>query len=98
MLPQGYRRVMSVIDNTAKNRFELTENGALAFATYRHEGNSYTIPHVEAAMELRGKGTAGRLMEGIAAIARAKGFKVRPTCPYAVAWFRRHPEQNDLLE
>ncbi|HUB86030.1 MAG TPA: GNAT family N-acetyltransferase [Rhizomicrobium sp.] len=88
---------MDVFDNTAKNRFELQENEALAFATYRHQDNIYTIPHVEAAMELRGKGTAGRLMEGITTLARAKGFKIRPTCPYAVAWFRRHPEQHDLV-
>jgi predicted GNAT family acetyltransferase len=89
---------MSVIDNSERNRFELEENGALAFATYRHSGNVYTIPHVEAAHELRGKGTAGRLMAGIAAMARAKGFKIRPTCPYAIAWFKRHPEENDLVE
>ena len=89
---------MTVIDNMEKSRFELEENGALAFATYRHSGNVYVIPHVEAAMELRGKGTAGRLMEGIAARARAKGFKIRPTCPYAVAWFHRHPEQHDITE
>jgi predicted GNAT family acetyltransferase len=89
---------MGVIDNTAKSRFELAENDTLAFATYRHQGNIYTIPHVEAAMELRGTGAAGRLMEGIATMARAKGFKIRPTCPYAVAWFRRHPEQDDLVE
>ncbi len=89
---------MGVIDNTEKNRFELEENGALAFATYRHNDNIYTLPHVEAAMELRGKGTANRLMDGIVAMARAKGFKIRPTCPYAVAWFRRHPEQDDLIE
>ena len=89
---------MSVTDNTDKHRFELEENGALAFATYRQQGDVYTIPHVEAAMELRGKGAAGRLMEGIVAMAHAKGFKIRPTCPYAVAWFKRHPEQDDLVE
>ena len=88
---------MSVVDNVAKSRFELEENGALAFATYRKSGDVYTIPHVEAAMELRGKGAAGRLMEGIARLARANGFKLAPTCPYAVAWFRRHPDQNDVV-
>jgi hypothetical protein len=36
-------------------------------------------------------------MEGIAALARAQGFKIVPTCPYAVAWFRRHPEASDVL-
>ena len=88
---------MGVTDNVAKSRFELAENGALAFANYRHTGDVYTLPHVEAAPELRGKGTADRLMVGIAALARANGFKLRPTCSYALAWFRRHPEQNDLV-
>jgi hypothetical protein len=88
---------VSVTDNEVKSRFELEENGELAFATYRRNGDVFTIPHVEAAIALRGKGAAGRLMDGLAAIARAQHYKIRPTCPYAVAWFKRHPEQNDLL-
>jgi len=88
---------MSVIDNPAQSRFELEENGALAFATYRKHGDVYAIPHVEAAEALRGKGTAGRLMEGIATMAREKHFKIHPSCPYARAWFQRHPAQNDLV-
>jgi uncharacterized protein len=47
---------------------------------------------------LRGKGTAGRLMDGIAAIARERHYKIRPTCSYAIAWFKRHPDQQDLVE
>jgi len=86
---------MSVTDTG--HRFELTEEGQTAFATYRRTGEVFTIPHVEAPQALRGKGTAGRLMEGIAALARAQGFKIAPTCPYAVAWFRRHKEAGDVL-
>ena len=88
---------MSVVDNEARNRFELEENGELAFANYRRNGDVFTIPHVEAAMALRGKGTAGRLMDGIAAFARSRHYKIRPTCTYSIAWFRRHPEQNELI-
>jgi predicted GNAT family acetyltransferase len=88
---------MSVVDNQARHRFELTEQDATAFATYRRADNVFTIPHVEAPEALRGKGTAGRLMEGIAALARAQGYKIVPTCPYAVAWFKRHPEAKDVL-
>ena len=88
---------MSVIDNTALHRFELEEDGATAFATYRRAGEVFTIPHVEAPPALRGKGTSARLMEGIAALARAQGFKIVPTCPYAVTWFRRHPEARDVV-
>jgi predicted GNAT family acetyltransferase len=88
---------MSVVDNPTLHRFELGEDGATAFATYRRAGDTFTIPHVEAPMALRGKGTAGRLMDGIAALARAQNYKIVPTCPYAVAWFRRHPDAKDVL-
>ena len=88
---------MSVVDNVGRGRFELEENGDIAFANYRRSGDIFTIPHVEAAMALRGKGTAGRLMEGIVAIARENHYRIRPTCSYAVAWFKRHPEQVDVV-
>jgi hypothetical protein len=87
----------SVTDNQTGHRFELEEGGFTAFASYRRDGDTYRIPHVEAPPELRGKGTAGRLMEGIAALARERSFKITPTCPYAIAWFRRHPEAADVL-
>lgn len=87
----------TVRDNAAQNRFEIEENGQVAFATYRRADNVVTIPHVEAPQELRGKGTAGRLMEGIAVLAREGGLKIVPRCPYAAAWFRRHPEDSDVL-
>jgi uncharacterized protein len=87
-----------VIANPALSRFELTESGLTAFATYRRSANRVVIPHVEAPVPLRGKGTAGRLMEGIVALARSEGFKIVPSCPYAAVWFRRHPEAADVLE
>ena len=85
-----------VVDNSEHHRFELEEDGYLAFATYRRDGDRYAIPHVEAAPELRGKGTAGRLMDGIVALARERGFRIVPTCPYAIAWFKRHPDAADV--
>lgn len=86
-----------IVDNETQRRFELEEGGSTAFASYRRAGDVVTIPHVEAPPELRGTGTASRLMEGIVRMARAKGFRIVPTCPYAVAWFRRHPEESDVL-
>jgi predicted GNAT family acetyltransferase len=87
----------TVTDNAARRRFELEEQGEIAFATYRRDGDVVTIPHVEAPEALRGKGSAGRLMEGVVALARGQGFKIAPRCPYAAAWFRRHPEAADVL-
>jgi predicted GNAT family acetyltransferase len=82
----------AVIDNQQQSRFELTEQGMTAFATYRRFPDRLVIPHVEAPPALRGKGTANRLMEGVAAIANANGLKLVPLCSYAAAWLRRHPQ------
>ena len=86
-----------MIDNVEQHRFELSENGLLAFADYRQDGARYVLTHVEADPALRGTGAAGRLMAAIVADARAHNFKLVPRCGYAVAWMKRHPENNDLI-
>ncbi len=87
-----------VTDNAARQRFELIEDGKLAFADYRRDGDVLILPHVEADPTLRGKGAAGRLMSGMMDLVRERGLKVRPICSYAVAWLERHPEHADLVE
>lgn len=86
-----------VTDNAAANRFELVEAGEVAFADYVRQPGRLVIPHVESPMALRGAGTAGRLMEGVVAHARAEGLKIVPICSYADAWLRRHREHADLI-
>jgi predicted GNAT family acetyltransferase len=88
---------MSVIDNTARARFELTENGLPAWADYRRQDGRLVITHVEADPDLRGSGAAGRLMEGVLEAARREGLKVVPLCGYAAAYMRRHKNHHDLL-
>jgi len=88
---------MTVKDNTSLGRFELEENGLIAFANYRRVGSAFVIPHVEAPPSLRGAGTAGRLMSGIVQLAREQGFKIAPTCSYARIWFRRNKQAADVL-
>lgn len=46
---------------------------------------------------LRGQGIAGRLLFAAMEQIRSNGLRARPTCPYAVKWFERHPEHADLL-
>lgn len=87
----------AITDNAAQNRFELVEHGETAFAEYSIANGQITIPYVEAPPALRGKGTAGRLMEGVVAHAQERGLKIIPICGYAVAWLRKHPEHNSLL-
>jgi hypothetical protein len=86
-----------VVDNPERSRFELQEQGLVAFADYRLQGDRMVIPHVEAPPALRGTGTAGRLMTGALDLIRERGLQVVPVCPYAAAFIRRHPEYQDLL-
>lgn len=83
-------------DNTQAHRFELEENGLMAWADYRVRDGRYVLPHVEAEPPLRGTGAAGRLMQAIVEHARANQLVIEPRCAYARAWFKRHPEAEDV--
>ena len=61
-----------VVDNPERSRFELEEQGLVAFADYRLHGDRLSIPHVEAPPAQRGTGAAGRLMTGVLDIARER--------------------------
>ncbi len=87
----------AVQDSPERSRFELPVGGLLAFADYRLADGRLTITHVETPEALRGSGVASRLMQGVVDAARSRGLKVAPVCPYAVAFFKRHPESQDLL-
>ncbi len=84
-------------DNPAESRFELAENGHIAFADYRRQDGLLVIDHVEAAPVLRGTGTAGRLMEEVVKVARAESRRIVPRCGYAAGWLRRHSEHASVL-
>lgn len=47
---------------------------------------------------VRGRGIASELMRTAVAYAREQGYRVVPSCSYAVEWFERHPEERDLIE
>jgi predicted GNAT family acetyltransferase len=87
-----------VKDNTAQSRFELEENGLMVWANYRLRDGTYVLPHVEADPPLRGTGAASRLMQQIVDHARANKLVLEPRCAYALAWFKRHPEAQDVLD
>ncbi|WP_230533079.1 GNAT family N-acetyltransferase [Microvirga roseola] len=84
-------------DNAAGRRLELDVDGQVVFATYERRDFAFVIRHVEAPPALRGTGAAGRLMQGIAELARTEGRTITPLCGYASAWLRRHKEYHDLL-
>jgi uncharacterized protein len=89
--------MLNFIHNEALSRFELHEQGHIAHADYKQEGQVVTIRLVFAPEALRGTGAAGRLMERICGYARTQGLKILTLCGYAAAWLQKHQEHHDLM-
>jgi uncharacterized protein len=95
----GYNVAMAPVvrDNPALSRFELDADGITAFTNYHIANGVITLMHTETPPQARGRGIASRLVEGELQVARARGLKVIPRCPFVRAYMAKHPEFNDLL-
>jgi uncharacterized protein len=56
------------------------------------------VDHTYVDPSLRGQGIASQLMHEVYQHAKTKGFKVVATCPYAVVWFKKHKECQDIMD
>jgi hypothetical protein len=91
-------RMSDVVDNKARQRFELEVEGHLAMAFYKRDGGVITLLHTEVPPELNGKGVGARLVQGALDQVRTAGLKVVPQCPFVKAWIGKHPEYKDLVQ
>lgn len=83
--------------DASRGRFHASVQGHRCLCDYRLRDGVMHITHTEVPPELEGRGIAGELVRSAMAHARESGWKVRPSCSYAAAWVRRHPEVQDLL-
>jgi len=63
----------------------------------RTDSNVFVADHTLTPVPLRHRRIATQLVERLVADARREGFRIRPTCPFVVDLFDRHPEWSDLL-
>jgi predicted GNAT family acetyltransferase len=88
---------LTVVDVVDASRFELLLAGErVGLAEYSLQGDVLTVPHVETDPAHQGKGFAAVLMTGVLESVRSNGRTIRPICPYADAYMRRHPDTADL--
>lgn len=87
----------AVVDNPARNRFEMEVDGAIAFVDYRMVGDVLVVPHTEVPRALEGRGIGTKLVLGSLDLIRASGRKVRPRCGFYAQVISRHPEYRDLV-
>ena len=82
-----------VTDDPAHRRFELRVDGEVAgWIDYLPAGESAILAHTEVDAAHAGEGLGGVLVREVLEQLRARGTTVIPTCPFAAAWIRRHPE------
>ena len=88
---------LTVIDNTAEQRYEIHAEGHLAILTYERQGKRITFLHTGVPPALEGRGIAGMLARAALEATRADGLEVIPLCPYVAAYIRRHQEYLPLV-
>ena len=88
---------MSIIDNTARNRFEYEVEGRTAFIDYRRAGNVLSLTHATVPRELEGRGIGSAMVRDTLDLIRGRGEKVVPVCSFVDVFIRRHPDYQDLL-
>jgi predicted GNAT family acetyltransferase len=86
-----------VCDNAEEHRFELMVEGQRAEAYYEFAGKVITFTHTDVPLVLSGRGVGSRLIKGALDAARARGLKVRATCPFVSAYLGKHKEYGDII-
>jgi uncharacterized protein len=88
----------SVADNPQAQRYELTAEGQpIGRVTYKIESGVIALLHAEVDPAHERQGWGARLVAGALDDARERGLKVRPVCPFVVAYMASHPDVQDLL-
>ena len=88
---------MEVSRNCARNQFEIVVDGQTSVAQYQLDGAQMTITHIVVPPPIEGQGVASALAQFIIQTAREQNLTIVPQCPFMAAYFRRHPDNSDVL-
>ena len=83
----------NVIHNACENRFEVIKDGLTGYVEYLPFDGGIDIVHTIVPPPLRGHGMAQALVEAAIQYARKEKLRVIPSCSYAAAYVRRHPDE-----
>jgi len=88
-----------VRDNLARHRFEIDLGGGeYAIAVYELEPGAIRFTHTIVPKSHEGKGLGTALIRAGLSAARERKLKVIPICTFFLAYFRKHPEEQDIVD
>lgn len=87
-------------ENTTNGAFFIEKDGTrVAEMTYSRADNTLIIiDYAEVSEQLKGTGTGKALVRAAVGMAREKGIKILPHCPFVATMFRKMPEWRDVLQ
>ena len=89
---------LEVVDNPARSRYELRDDGHLVgFTEYQERDGVLVFPHTVITQPKRRAGYGGTLVRAALDDVRAKGRRIVAECPFVAQFVDEHPEYADLL-
>ena len=88
---------MNIIREESKVSLNINNN-ELAYMKYDLNDNILKIIHTYVSDALRGQGIAGKLINEVINICKENNYKIVPICSYAVKFFEKNTQYNDLLK
>jgi len=88
---------IEVRHDPGSHRFVAMVDGCQAVLDYQRGDGVVSLVHTGVPAAIGGRGVAAALVRAALDHARAEGLKVVPACSYVAAYFKRHPQDADLL-
>lgn len=92
-----FRRKQQPQQKVTTGRFEIEQDGHIAYLEYSVAGKIVALLHTEVPRELRGKSLASELTKTALQWARDNQMKVDVVCPSVAGYLKRHKDYSDLV-
>lgn len=89
---------LELVNNEVAKRFEMSVGEHKAIIEYKQNPHTMVLLHTEVPQQLEGKGAATAIIEKVLKLVETNQQKLIPVCPFVVAYVKRHPEWNRILD
>lgn len=80
-----------------EHKITINDESEIARLTYHLEKGAMQITGTYVDPTYRGKGLASKLTQKAIAYAKDNGLFIQPICPYVKSYFKRNPEEQNIL-